>query len=40
MSETPIRCHVCTARADAYTRIQESGNRHPEALLYPVKKKG
>ena len=39
MSEPPIRCHVCTERAAAYKRVQEAGNRHPEALLFPVRKK-
>lgn len=37
-SELPIRCHACTARARAYARYSES--QHPEALLFPVRRKG
>jgi hypothetical protein len=33
-----IRCHACTARAQAYGRYSE--NQHPEALLFPVRRKG
>jgi hypothetical protein len=36
----PIRCHVCTERAAAYKRVEQAGNPHPEALLFPVRKKG
>lgn len=39
ISDPPIRCHVCTERAMAYKRVEEAGNRHPEALLFPVRKK-
>jgi hypothetical protein len=37
-SELPVRCHVCTERARAYARYSES--QHPEALLFPVRRKG
>lgn len=39
VAEAPIRCHVCTERSAAYKRIEQAGNPHPEALLFPVRKK-
>ena len=36
--EAAIRCHACTARAQAYARYSESPQ--PEALLYAVRRKG
>jgi hypothetical protein len=38
VTDDPIRCHACTARARAYTRYSE--NHHPEALLFAVRRKG
>lgn len=38
VSEDAIRCHACTARARAFARYSES--QQPEALLFPVKRKG
>lgn len=36
--DLPIRCHACTARAQALKRYEDS--RHPEALLFPARRKG
>lgn len=36
--ELAVRCHACTARAEAYARYSET--RHPEALLFPTRRKG
>lgn len=35
--EAAIRCHACTARAQAYARYEDS--RHPQALLFVAQRK-
>lgn len=40
VAELPIRCHVCTRRSEAYKRADGQGLLHPEAVLWPVKRKG
>jgi hypothetical protein len=36
-AEPPIRCHKCTARAQAIdAHLKSAHNPHPEALLWPV----
>lgn len=39
VTDDPVRCHACTARAMAYKRVEAAGNPHPEALLFPVKRR-
>lgn len=39
-AELPIRCHACTARARAYKLAEDQGMQHPEAVLWPVKRRG
>lgn len=40
-AELPVRCHVCTARAQAMTaHMKGNSSPHPEALLWPVVRKG
>jgi hypothetical protein len=38
-AEKPVRCHLCTARAQAHAAYMEAPSPHPEALLWPVRRK-
>lgn len=35
----PVRCHLCTARARAHQAFTENKGAHPEAMLWPVKRR-
>lgn len=40
-AKLPVRCHVCTARLTAIdAHLSGAHNPHPEALLFPVVRRG